>query len=144
VDTVASWLKFNSTPPFRVDSRQTGSCHALPVRGINVAAAKQFTSGTRRALSSTLYCVKIPPRRNCDAGGQNATGQSNQECQEAFVQTFGNSDGRTEDLMIYRKRVIGTVCQYPDADSARKSVTGLLREISPNPLQRSSLRAAPA
>ena len=40
---------------------------------------------------------------------------------------------------IYRKRVIGTVCQYPDADSARKAVMGLLREISPNPLQRSSL-----
>jgi integrase len=40
---------------------------------------------------------------------------------------------------IYRKRVIGTVCQYPDADSARKSITGLLREIRPNPLQRSSL-----
>ena len=40
---------------------------------------------------------------------------------------------------IYRKRVIGTVFQYPEADSARKAVTGLLREISPNPLQRSSL-----
>ncbi len=40
---------------------------------------------------------------------------------------------------IYRKRVIGTVCQYPEADSARKAVTGLLREISPNRLQRSSL-----
>src|SRR6516165_2520954 len=40
---------------------------------------------------------------------------------------------------IYRKRVIGTVYQYPEADSARKAVTGLLREISPNPLQRSSL-----
>jgi len=40
---------------------------------------------------------------------------------------------------IYRTRVIGTVCQYPEADSARKAVTGLLREISPNPLQRSSL-----
>jgi integrase len=39
---------------------------------------------------------------------------------------------------IYRKRVIGTVCQYPEADSARKAVTGLLREIRPNPLQRSS------
>lgn len=39
---------------------------------------------------------------------------------------------------IYRKRVIGTICQYPDTDSARKTVTGLLREISSNPLQRSS------
>lgn len=40
---------------------------------------------------------------------------------------------------IYRKRVIGTIYQYPDSDSARKAVTGLLREISSNPLQRSSL-----
>jgi integrase len=40
---------------------------------------------------------------------------------------------------IYRKRVIGTVCQYTDADSARKAVTGLLREISSNPLHRSSI-----
>jgi len=39
---------------------------------------------------------------------------------------------------IYRKRVIGTVWQYPEADSARKAVLGLLREISPNPLQRCS------
>src|SRR6266568_3057644 len=40
---------------------------------------------------------------------------------------------------IYRKRVIGTVCQYADADSARKAVTGLLQELSSNPLQRNSL-----
>ena len=39
---------------------------------------------------------------------------------------------------IYRKRVIGTSCQYPDTDSARKAVTGLLRDMSANPLQRSS------
>jgi len=31
---------------------------------------------------------------------------------------------------IYRRRVIGTVCQYPEVDSARRAVTGLLREIS--------------
>jgi integrase len=41
---------------------------------------------------------------------------------------------------IYRKRVIGTVCQYPDADSARQSVTGLLREVNSNALQRSALQ----
>src|SRR5215470_9704077 len=40
---------------------------------------------------------------------------------------------------IYRRRVIGTVFQYPEADSARKAVTGVLREVSPNPLQRSCL-----
>lgn len=40
---------------------------------------------------------------------------------------------------IYRKRVIGTVCQYSDADSARKAVTGLLAEINSRDLRRGSL-----
>ena len=40
---------------------------------------------------------------------------------------------------IYRERVIGTVCQYPDQDSARQSVTVLLREINRHALQRCSL-----
>jgi len=40
---------------------------------------------------------------------------------------------------IYRKRVIGTVCQYPDQDSARQSVSVLLREINRHALQRCSL-----
>jgi len=37
---------------------------------------------------------------------------------------------------IYRKLVIGTACQYADADSARRAVTGLLREINANVFQR--------
>src|SRR6202140_1111891 len=37
---------------------------------------------------------------------------------------------------IYRKRVIGTVCQYSDADSARTAGTGLLTEINSNGLRR--------
>src|SRR5438874_656901 len=37
---------------------------------------------------------------------------------------------------IYRRRVIGTVFQYADAESARKSVAGLLRELNANALQR--------
>jgi integrase len=37
---------------------------------------------------------------------------------------------------IYRKRVIGTVCQYTDAESARKSVAGLLTEINKNGFKR--------
>jgi integrase len=37
---------------------------------------------------------------------------------------------------IYRKRLIGTVSEYPDAESARASVKALLREINSNPLQR--------
>ncbi len=40
---------------------------------------------------------------------------------------------------IYRRRVIGTVCQYSDADSARKAVTGLLAEINSNDLPRGPL-----
>src|SRR5256885_4639280 len=40
---------------------------------------------------------------------------------------------------IYRRRVIGTVCQYPDADSARKSVAGLLTEINTNGVKRCAL-----
>jgi len=55
------------------------------------------------------------------------------------VWQFRWADRGPHGKRIYRKRVIGTVCQYPEADSARKAVTGLLREISANPLQRSSL-----
>jgi len=55
------------------------------------------------------------------------------------VWQFRWADRGPHGKRIYRKRVIGTVCQYPQADSARKAVTRLLREISPNPLQRSSL-----
>jgi integrase len=40
---------------------------------------------------------------------------------------------------IYRKRVIGTACQYADAESARRAVTGLLREINANVFQRCHL-----
>ena len=41
MDTVAVWLKCNSTPPFRVDSRRTGSQvainrHAMPRRDADV------------------------------------------------------------------------------------------------------------
>jgi integrase len=40
---------------------------------------------------------------------------------------------------IYRKRVIGTVCQYSDADSARKAVTGFLAEINSDDLPQGPL-----
>jgi len=40
---------------------------------------------------------------------------------------------------VYRRRVIGTVWQYPDADSARKSVAGLLTEINTNGVKRCAL-----
>jgi integrase len=54
------------------------------------------------------------------------------------VWQFRWADRGPHGKRIYRKRVIGTICQYPDTDSARKAVTGVLREISSNPLQRSS------
>jgi hypothetical protein len=31
---------------------------------------------------------------------------------------------------VYRKRVIGTVDEYPDADTARSSVAGLIAEVN--------------
>lgn len=40
---------------------------------------------------------------------------------------------------IYRRRVIGTVCQYADAESARKSIAGLLTEVNTNGFKRSAL-----
>jgi hypothetical protein len=49
------------------------------------------------------------------------------------VWQFRWADSGPHGKRIYRKRVIGTVCQYPDADSARTAVTGLLREIRSNP-----------
>src|SRR5260370_35156511 len=36
---------------------------------------------------------------------------------------------------IYRKRGIGTACQYAHADSARRAGTGLIREINANVFQ---------
>jgi hypothetical protein len=50
VDTVAIWLKCNGTPPFQMDSWQTGSFHALLVRGINVAAAKQRSTAPSKPV----------------------------------------------------------------------------------------------
>jgi len=40
---------------------------------------------------------------------------------------------------IYRRRVIGTVCQFSDAESARKSVAALLTEINTNGIKRCAL-----
>ena len=50
------------------------------------------------------------------------------------VWQFRWSERGPQGRRIYRKRVIGTVCQYSDADSARKAVTGLLAEINSDDL----------
>ena len=55
------------------------------------------------------------------------------------VWQFRWADRGPHGKRIYRKRVIGTACQYPDADSARKAVVGLLREVNANAFQRSYL-----
>lgn len=55
------------------------------------------------------------------------------------VWQFRWADRGPRGKRIYRKRVIGTACQYPDADSARKAVTGLLRELNRNAFQRCHL-----
>ena len=55
------------------------------------------------------------------------------------VWQFRWAERGTHGKRIYRKRVIGTACQYPDADSARKAVTGLLLELNANAFQRCHL-----
>src|SRR5215813_5422797 len=48
------------------------------------------------------------------------------------VWQFRWADRGPHGKRIYRRRVIGTLCQYPDTDSARRAVAGLLREINAN------------
>jgi integrase len=55
------------------------------------------------------------------------------------VWQFRWADKRPFGKRIYRRRVIGTVCQYADAEAARKSIAGLLRELNANALQRCHL-----
>jgi len=55
------------------------------------------------------------------------------------VWQFRWSDRGPFGKRIYRRRVIGTAFQYHDADSARNAVTGLLRELNANALQRCHL-----
>src|ERR1700747_139681 len=50
----------------------------------------------------------------------------------------GRTGGRTESASI-ASGLIGTACQYADADSARRAVTGLLSEINANVFQRCHL-----
>jgi len=55
------------------------------------------------------------------------------------VWQFRWSERGPQGRRIYRKRVIGTVCQYSDADSARKAVTGFLAEINSDDLPQGPL-----
>jgi hypothetical protein len=105
------------------------------------AAAKQFTPALPRRQNFVCHCVRIPPRRNCDAAGRNATGESNQECSKTRSRCVAVPLGgqRTVRETHLPQKGIGTACQYPDADSARKAVTGLVREINADILQRCRL-----
>ncbi len=47
-----------------------------------------------------------------------------------IVGLLRRSDKSTSGKRIYRKRVIGTVEEYFDADSARRSVAGLIERIN--------------
>ena len=53
--------------------------------------------------------------------------RSNRRCGPDVWQ-FRWADRGPYGKRIYRKRVIGTVCQYPSWESAREAVRGLLRE----------------
>jgi integrase len=45
------------------------------------------------------------------------------------VWQFRWADRGAQGKRIYRKRVIGTICQFPEADSARKAVTGCCEKL---------------
>lgn len=53
--------------------------------------------------------------------------KSNRKCGPDVCQ-FRWAERGPQGKRIYRRRVIGTVCQYSDADSARKAVAGFLQK----------------
>src|SRR5882724_13343369 len=82
--------------------------------------------------ADTIACVHIASMTSIYTGVQTATaGRLRPD-----VWQFRWADRGPFGKRIYRRRVIGTVCQYPDADSARKSVAGLLTEINTNGVKR--------
>lgn len=53
----------------------------------------------------------------------------------------GSSVGRrrVHGKRVYRKRVIGTIDEYPDPDTARASVAGLIAEVNWSNLRGNSI-----
>jgi len=95
----------------------------------------------------------LPKRPNAQESLRTATAMLEVEMQQGSLIRSGRKRGpdvwqfRWGDKgpfgkRIYRRRVIGTVCQYADVESARKSVAGLLAEINGNGLKHSALRMA--
>ena len=86
-----------------------------------IAAAKQFTPTPKAlaSLSKNSSCIATAVQEvEMQQGSIIRSGRK----RGPDVWRFRWADRGPYDKGIYRKRVIGTSCQYPDADSARKSV----------------------
>src|SRR5580704_17634448 len=46
------------------------------------------------------------------------------------VWQFRRSQTRVDGKLLYHKKILGTVEQYPDEDAARRSVVGLVSELN--------------
>src|SRR5215510_7276842 len=102
------------------------------------AVAKQFTPVSPNALSrvDTAQEFLRVATATLEVGMQEGSLIRSSRKRGPDVWQFRWADRGPYGKRIYRKRVIGTVWQYPEADSARKAVSGLLREIGPSPLRR--------
>jgi integrase len=56
--------------------------------------------------------------------------QRNSRKEGPDVWQFRWSGTRLDGKRLYHKKIVGTVEQYPDEDAARRSVVGLLSELS--------------
>ncbi len=106
----------------------------FPNTGDNFAAAKQLTF----PVFEVLDCIRIPLLANATLEARMQQGSLIRSSRKRGpdVWQFRWADRGPYGKRIYRKRLIGTVCEYPDAESARTSVKALLREVNSNPLQR--------
>src|SRR6267143_7184513 len=104
-----------------------GSCSAkqFTPRSVEVAAFASLRKNFLRVASAMQ-----------EAGMQHGSLIRSGRKRGPNVWQFRWAGRRPYEKRVYRKRVIGTVCQYPDQDSARQSVTVLLREINRHALQR--------
>src|SRR6267143_2381115 len=103
-----------------------------------LAAAKQFTprSVEVAAFASLRKNFLRVATTMQEAGMQHGSLIRSGRKRGPNVWQFRWAGRRPYEKRVYRKRVIGTVCQYPDQDAARQSVTVLLREINRHALQR--------
>jgi integrase len=85
--------------------------------------------------SHSAPCVKILLLRNGGAGGNIQRGcmQRNIRKEGLNVWQFRWSETSLDGKRRYRKKIVGTVEQYPDENTARRAVVGLLSEINTDP-----------